>query len=57
MDDKLEVLKLLAELEACLVSIEETELVEIERTLANTRRICQAGYKVMDDIYKKLGYK
>ena len=57
MDDKLEVLKLLAELEACLVSIEETELVEIERTLANTRRTCQAGYKVMDDIYKKLGYK
>ena len=57
MEDKLEVLKLLAELEACLVSIEETELVEIERTLANTRRTCQAGYKVMDDIYKKLGYK
>ena len=57
MDDKLEVLKLLAELEACLVSIEETELVEIERTIDNTRRTCQAGYKVMDDIYKKLGYK
>ncbi len=57
MKDKLEVLKLLAELEACLVSIEETELVEIERTLANTRRTCRAGYKVMDDIYKKLGYK
>ena len=33
------------------------ELVEIERTLANTRRICRAGYKVLDDIYKKLGYK
>ena len=47
MDDKLEVLKLLAELEACLVSIEETELVEIESTLANTRRICRAGYKVI----------
>ncbi|GAG55986.1 unnamed protein product [marine sediment metagenome] len=57
MDDKIEVLKLLAELEACLVSIEETELAEIDHTLANTRRICRAGYKVMDDIYKKLGYK
>ena len=57
MDNKLEVLKLLAELEACMVSIEETELVEIDRTLANTRRICRAGYKVLDDIYKKLGYK
>ena len=57
MDEKLEVLKLLAELGACLDSIEETELVEIERTLSNTRRIRRAGYKVMDDIYKKLGYK
>jgi hypothetical protein len=57
MDNKLEVLKLLAELEACLDSIEETDLSEIERTLANSRRICRAGYKVMDDIYKKLGYK
>ena len=57
MDDKLEVLKLLAELEACLDSIEETELVEIERTLANTRRLCRAGYKVFDDVYRKLGYK
>ena len=57
MDNKLELLKLLAELEACLVFIEETELSEIERSLANTRRTCQAGYKVLDDIYKKLGYK
>jgi len=57
MGNKLEVIKLLAELEACMVSIEETELVEIDRTLANTRRICRAGYKVLDDIYKKLGYK
>ncbi len=57
MDDKLEVLKHLAELEACMVSIEETELAEIDRTLANTRRICRAGYKVLDDIYKRLGYK
>jgi len=57
MKNKLEVLKLLAELEACLVSIEEIELSEIERTLANTRRICQAGYKVMDDLHQKLGYK
>jgi hypothetical protein len=57
MKNKLEVLKLLAELEACLVSIEEIELSEVERTLANTRRICRAGYKVMDDIYQKLGYK
>jgi len=57
MGNKLEVIKLLAELEACMVSIEETELVEIDRTLANTRRLCRAGYKVLDDIYKKLGYK
>jgi len=57
VDNKLELLKLLAELQACLDSIEEIELVEIERTLANTRRICRAGYKVLDDIYKKLGYK
>lgn len=57
MDDKLEVLKHLAELEACMVSIEETELAEIDRTLANTRRLCRAGYKVFDDIYKQLGYK
>ena len=57
MDNKLELLKLLAELQACLDSIEEIELVEIERTLANTRRICQAGYKLMDDVYQKLGYK
>ena len=57
MDNKLEALKLLAELEACLVSIEETELPEIERNIANIRRTCQAGYKVMDNIYKKLGYK
>jgi hypothetical protein len=57
MEKKIEILKLLAELEACLVSIEEIELSEIERTLANTRRICRAGYKVMDDIYQKLGYK
>ena len=56
MGNKLEVIKLLAELEACMVSIEETELVEIDRTLANTRRICRAGYKVFDDVYKKLGY-
>ena len=56
MGNKLEVIKLLAELEACMVSIEETELVEIDRTLANTRRLCRAGYKVLDDIYKKLGY-
>jgi len=57
MDNKLEVHKLLAELEACLVSIEEIELSEIERTLANARSVCRAGYKVMDDVYKKLGYK
>ena len=57
MDEKNELPKLLAELEACLVSIEETELPEIERTIANIRRTCQAGYKVMDDIHKKLGYK
>ena len=57
MGNKLEVIKLLAELEACMVSIEETELTEIERTIANTRRLCRAGYKVLDDIYKKLGYK
>ena len=57
MGNKLEVIKLLAELEACMVSIEETELVEIDRTLANTRRLCRAGYKVLDDVYKKLGYK
>ena len=57
MDNKLELLKLLAELQACLDSIEEIELVEIERTLANTRRLCRAGYKVLDDIYKQLGYK
>jgi hypothetical protein len=57
MNNKLEVLKLLAELEACMVSIEETELAEIDRTHANTRRICRAGYKVLDDIYEQLGYK
>jgi len=57
MGNKLEVIKLLAELEACMVSIEETELVEIDRTLANTRRLCRAGYKVLDDIYKQLGNK
>ncbi len=57
MDDKPEVLKLHTDLEACHVSIDETELVEIERTLSNIHRNCRTGYKVMDDIYKKLVYK
>ena len=57
MSDKLEFVKLLAELEACLVSIEESNLAEVEWSTADIRRTCQAGYKLMDDVYQKLGYK
>ena len=57
MNDKIELVKLLAELEACLVSVEESHLAEVERSIADIRRICQAGYKLMDDVYQKLGYK
>lgn len=57
MSDKLEFVKLLAELEACLVSIEESNLAEVERSIADIRRTSQAGYKLIGDIYQKLGYK
>ena len=57
MNDKIELVKLLAELEACLVSVEESHLTEVERSIADIRRICQAGYKLMDNVYQKLGYK
>ena len=52
MDAKLDLLKNFAELEACLVSIEEDK-----PTSEDTRRFCQAGYALLDEIYAQLDLK
>jgi hypothetical protein len=49
MDSKHELLKKFAELEACLVSIEENKQVS-----EDIRRVCRAGYSLLDEIYAQL---
>ena len=52
MKAKLEFLKNFAELEACLVSIEEDK-----QATEDIRRICKAGYSLLDEIYAQLDSK
>ena len=52
MKAKLELLKNFAELEVCLVSIEEDE-----KASEDIRRNCRAGYTLLDEIYTQLDLK
>lgn len=52
MDAKLDLLKNFAELEACLVSIEENK-----QASEDIRRNCRAGYSLLDEIYGQLDLK
>ena len=52
MKAKLELLKNLAELEACLVSIEEDE-----QASGDIPHNCRAGYALLDEIYAQLDLK
>ena len=52
MDAKHDLLKNFAELEACLVSIEENK-----QDTEDIRRICKAGYSLLDEIYAQMDLK
>ena len=57
MDKKIELIKNLAEANACLLEIEESELKHIERAVDDIRRICNAGYILMEEVYEQLDLK
>jgi hypothetical protein len=52
MDAKIDLLKNFAELEACLVSIEENK-----QASKDIRRLCRVGYSLLDEIYSQLELK
>ena len=52
MKAKLELLKNFAELEVCMVAIEEDQQAN-----RDIRRNCRAGYALLDEIYTQLGLK
>ena len=52
MKAKHDLLKNLAELEVCLISVEENE-----QASEDIRRNCRAGYSLLDEIYAQLDLK
>ena len=57
MNKKMELIQNLAELGACLIDIEEIELKEVERSITDIRRICNAGHAILDEVYDQLDLK